>query len=101
MSPQRSRMIEDMIPAWLAGGTQQLYVQGCAGWPRITADRLICSVRKRVRSYLLALRQRGAARGTFLTSHYGLRFSCQHTRGRVWELFGGEKDRLATAAAAT
>jgi hypothetical protein len=33
MSPQRSRMIEDMIPAWLAGGTQQLYVQGCAGWP--------------------------------------------------------------------
>jgi hypothetical protein len=49
---------------------------------------------------LLGLRQRGVARGTFQTSHYGLRFFYQHTLGRAWELFGEKKDRLATAEAA-
>src|SRR3954447_18341216 len=53
-----------------------------------------------VRSYLLGLRQQGVARGTFRTSHYGLRFFYQHTLGRTWELFGGKKDRLATSEAA-
>jgi hypothetical protein len=40
------------------------------------------------------------ARGTFQTSHYGLRFYYHHTLGRAWELFGEKKDRLATAEAA-
>jgi hypothetical protein len=53
-----------------------------------------------VRNYLLGLRQRGVARGTFQIGHYGLRFFYQHTLGRGWELFGGKKDRLATAEAA-
>lgn len=47
---------------------------------------------------MLGLRQRDAARGTFQTD-YGLRFFYQHTLGRAWELFGGKKDRLATAEA--
>jgi hypothetical protein len=51
-----------------------------------------------VRNYMLGLRQRDAARGTFQTD-YGLRFFYQHTLGRAWELFGGKKDRLATAEA--
>jgi integrase/recombinase XerD len=44
-----------------------------------------------VRAYLLGLRQGGAARGTFKTSHYGLRFLYCHTLERVWGLFGEKK----------
>ena len=53
-----------------------------------------------MRGYLLGLRQRGVARGTFQTSQYGLRFFYRHTLGRAWGLFGEKKDRLATAEAA-
>jgi hypothetical protein len=43
---------------------------------------------------------RADARGTFQTSHYGLRFFYRHTLGRAWALFGEKKDRFAAAAAA-
>ena len=39
-----------------------------------------------VRGYLLGLRGRGVARGTFKTSHYGLRFLYRETLGRDWAL---------------
>jgi hypothetical protein len=100
MSPQRARMIEDMILAGLAQGTQKLYVQAVR---RLTAhyhrspDLLS---EDEVRGYLLDLRQRGVARGTFQASHYGLRFFYQHTLGRAWGLFGEKKDRLAPTEAA-
>jgi hypothetical protein len=100
MSPQRARMIEDMILAGLAQGTQKLYVQAVrrlAAHYRRPPDQLS---EEEVRSYLLGLRQRGVARGTFQTSHYGLRFFYRHTLGRAWGLFGEKKDRLATAEAA-
>ena len=41
-----------------------------------------------MRDYLLGLCQRGVARGTFKTSHYGLRFFYHHTLGQAWGLFG-------------
>ena len=44
-----------------------------------------------VRSYLLGLRQRGVACGTFQTSHDGIRLFYQHTLGRAWELFGEKR----------
>jgi hypothetical protein len=100
MSPQRARMIEDMILAGLAGGTRKLYVQAVrrlAAHYHRSPDLLS---EEEVRSYLLALRQRGVARGTFQTSHYGLRFYYQHTLSRAWGLFGEKKDRLATTEAA-
>ncbi len=100
MSPQRVRMIEDMILAGLAERTRKLYVQAVrrlAAHYRRSPDLLS---EEEVRSYLLGLRQGGVARGTFQTSHYGLRFLYQHTLGRAWALFGGKKDRLATAEAA-
>src|ERR1019366_3625143 len=40
-----------------------------------------------VRSYLLELRQQGAARGTFKIGLYGLRFLYQHTLRRDLDLF--------------
>ena len=57
-------------------------------------------IEEEVRRYLLGLRERGVARGTFKTAQYGLRFFFRHTLGRAWGLFGGKKDRLATAEAA-
>jgi hypothetical protein len=93
-------MIEDMILAGLAEGTRQAYLR--AVW-QLTAfycrspDLLS---EEEVRHYLLDLRQRGVARGTFQIARYGLQFLFCQTLGRAWELFGGKKDRLATAEAA-
>jgi site-specific recombinase XerD len=100
MTPQRARMIEDMTLAGLAQGTQQVYAQAVrqlAAHYRRAPDQLN---EEEVRAYLLGLRERGVARGTFKTSQYGLRFFYQHTMGQTWDLFGGKKDRLATAEAA-
>ena len=100
MSPQRARMIDDMILAGLAEGTRKLYVQAVrrlAAHYRRSPDQLS---EEEVRTYLLELRQRGVARGTFKTGQYGLRFRYRHTLGRTWGLFGEKKDRLSTAEAA-
>jgi hypothetical protein len=100
MSPLRVRMIEDMTLAGLAEGTQKIYTQAVrrlAAHYRRSPDQL---GEEEVRAYLLSLRQQGVARGTFQTSHYGLRFLYQHTLGRAWGLFGEKKDRLASTEAA-
>jgi len=100
MSPLRARMIEDMTLAGLAEGTQKIYIQAVrrlAAHYRRSPDEL---GEEEVRGYLLGLRQRGVARGTFKTGQYGLRFLYRHTLGRAWGLFGGKKDRLAPAEAA-
>jgi hypothetical protein len=93
-------MIEDMILAGLAEGTQKQYLRAVwqlAAYYRRAPDRLS---EEEVRAYLLDLCQRGVARGTFQIAHFGLRFFYCHTLGRVWELFGEKKDRLAQAEAA-
>ena len=100
MSPLRARMIEDMSLAGLATGTQKIYVQAVrrlAAHYRRSPDLLS---EEEVRGYLLGLRQRGVARGTFQTSRFGLRFFYHHTLERTWGLFGGKKDRLATTETA-
>ncbi len=100
MSPLRARMIEDMSLAGLATGTQKIYVQAVrrlAGHYRRSPDLLS---EEEVRGYLLGLRQRGVARGTFQTSRFGLRFFYHHTLERTWGLFGEKKDRLATTETA-
>ena len=99
MSPLRARMIEDMTLAGLALGTQKIYIQAVrrlAAHYRRSPDQLS---QEEVRGYLLGLRERGVARGTFKTSQYGLRFLYRHTLGRTWGLFGEKKDRRATAEA--
>ncbi|MEI8396374.1 MAG: site-specific integrase [Rhodospirillaceae bacterium] len=93
MPPLRRRMIEDMVLAGLARGTQEAYlsgVRGLAARHRQSPDHL---TEEQVRSYLLELRERGVARGTFKTSHYGIRFLYQHTLGYDWELFGKKRSR--------
>ncbi len=91
MSPLRARMIEDMSLAGLATGTQKIYVQAVrrlAAHYRRSPDLLS---EEEVRGYLLGLRQRGVARGTFQTSRFGLRFFYHHTLERTWGLFGEKR----------
>ena len=74
MSPLRARMIEDMILAGLAEGTRQSYVRAVrqlTAFYRRAPDQLS---EEDVRRYLLGLRQRGVARGTFQIARYGLQF---------------------------
>ena len=94
MSPLRARMIEDMTLAGLAPGTQTVYIQAVrrlAAQYRRSPDRVS---EEEVRAYLLGLRQRGAARGTFKVSQYGLRFLYCHTLERVWVIQKGVKERM-------
>jgi hypothetical protein len=87
----RRRMIEDMVLAGLARRTQLNYlyaVRGLAAEFHRSPDLL---TEEDVRGYLLGLRGRGVARGTFKTSHYGLRFLFRETLGCDWPLFGKKR----------
>jgi integrase/recombinase XerD len=87
MTSLRKRMIDGMTLAGLAPWTQDVYIQavrGLTGHYRRSPDRIS---EEEVRRYLLALRDRGAARGTFKTAHYGLQFLYRQTLDRAWPLF--------------
>ena len=74
MTPLRQRMTEDMRTAGLASGTQALYldaVRNLAAHYRRSPDELS---EEEVRAYLLSLRERGVALGTFKTNHGGIQF---------------------------
>ena len=87
MTPLRRRMIEDMNLAGLASGSQQIYIKSVrrlAAHYRRSPDELS---EEEVRSYLISLRERGVARGTFKANHYGIQFLYRHTLDRDWPLF--------------
>ena len=87
MTPLRLRMIEDMTLAGLAAGTQAIYIQAVrrlAAHYRRSPDQLS---EDEVRAYLLALRERGVALGTFKTNHGGIQFLYRRTLERDWPLF--------------
>ena len=91
MSPLRLRMIEDMKLAGLAPATQALYIAAVcslAAYHRRSPDELS---EEEVRAYLLALRERGVARGTFKTTHYGIQFLYCTTLNRDWALFSKKR----------
>ena len=88
MTPLRQRMIEDMRAAGLASGTQALYldaVRHLAAHYHRSPDELS---EEEVRAYLLSLRERGVALGTFKTNHGGIQFLYRWTLDRDWPLFG-------------
>ena len=92
MSPLRARMIDAMTLAGLAKSTQDSYVKAVrrlATFYRRSPDELS---EEEVRAYLLDLRRRGAARGTFEVARAGLRFLFCQTLDRVWALFGEKKE---------
>ena len=91
MSPLRKRMIEDMVLAGMAESTQKSYVEGVLGLAKHywRSPDLLCE--EEVRSYLVGLRERGVAQGTFKTNHYGIRFLFYCTLNRDWSLFSKKR----------
>jgi hypothetical protein len=90
-------MIDAMTLAGLAKSTQDSYIKAVrrlAAFYRRSPDELS---EEEVRAYLLDLRRRGAARGTFEIARAGLRFLFCQTLDRVWALFGEKKDCPAAA----
>ena len=98
MSPLRTRMIDDMTLAGLAAGTQRIYTQAVrrlAAHYRCSPDQLS---EEEVRGYLLALRQRGAARGTFKAAEHAImqhagdeeRQQLTERRRAEWQLEGAK-----------
>jgi hypothetical protein len=84
-------MIEDMTLAGLAPGSQDIYIRSVrrlASHYRRSPDELS---EEEVRSYLIRLRDRGVARGTFKADHYGIRFLYHQTLGRDWRLFSKKR----------
>jgi integrase/recombinase XerD len=93
MTPLRLQMIEDMKSAGLVAGTQAVYIDAVrrlAGHYRRSPDQL---TEEEVRGYLLGLRERGLALGTFKAYHGGVQFLYRRTLGRDWALF--EKKEFA------
>ena len=87
MSPLRMRMIEDMKLAGLSPATQATYIDAVrklAAHYRRSPDQLS---EEEVRGYILSLRERGVARGTFKTNYYGIRYLYRYTLNWDWALF--------------
>jgi hypothetical protein len=87
-----------MTLAGLAPGSQDLYIKSVcrlAAHYRRSPDELS---EDEVRSYLIRLRDRGVARGTFKADHYGIRLIYHQTLGCDWALFS-KKDSAADAEA--
>ena len=87
MTLLRTKMIEDMTLAGLAPGTQSNYilaVRRLAAHYRRSPDQLS---EAEVRDYLLKLRERGVALGTFKTNHGGIQFLFRRTLDCDWSLF--------------
>ena len=88
------RMIEDMKLAGLSPATQATYIDAVrklAEHYRRSPDQLI---EEEVRAYILSLRERGAARGTFKTNYYGIRYLYRYTLNSDWALFSKKNIRL-------
>jgi len=99
MTPLRARMIEDMISAGLAPSTQTLYIRavyGLAACYRRSPEDL---TETDVRAYLLSLRERGVALGTFRPYHGGIKFLYSHTLDRDWPLFSKKESRRRSTSA--
>ena len=99
MSPLRMRMIEDMKLAGLSPGTQATYIDAVrklAAYYRRSPDQLS---EEEVRAYILHLRERGAARGTFKANYYGIQYLYRYTVSRDWALFAKKRPDIYPAVA--
>jgi len=93
MTPLRLQMIEAMKSAGLAAGTQAVYIDAVrrlAGHYHRSPDQLS---EEEVRRYLLGLRERGLALGTFKANHGAIQFLYRRALDRDWPLF--EKKEFA------
>jgi hypothetical protein len=101
MTPLRLQMTEEMTLAGLAPGTRDVYIDAVrrlAAHYRRSPDQLS---EEEVRTYLLGLRDRGVAQGTFKTNHGAIQFLYRRTLDRDWPLFGKKKDSTAPSPASS
>ena len=91
MSPLRRRMIEDMVLAGLAKSTQAVYVEAVRRLGEHYGRSPDTLTEKEVRAYLVGMRERGVARGTFKANHFGIQFFYRHTLNRDWALFSKKR----------
>jgi hypothetical protein len=87
MSPLRLRMIQDMKLSGLAASTQARYIDSVSRLASHFKRSPTVLSEEEVRAYLVGLRERGVARGTFKTNHYGIQFLYRNTLNRDWSLF--------------
>ena len=100
MTPQRKRMIDDMVSAGLAPTTQAAYIQAVRGLANHYHRSPVELSEAEVRSYLLHLRdERGVAHGTFQPYHAGIQFFYVRTLDRDWPLFSKKRLKLPSASA--
>jgi hypothetical protein len=88
MTPLRIRMIEDMRTAGLTSGTQAIDLDGVRRLAAHYGRSPDLLSEEEVRAYLIGLRERGVALGTFKTNHGGIQFLYRQTLDRDWQLFG-------------
>jgi len=91
MTPLRKRMIEEMVLSGLQPRTREIYVQAVCGLAAFHGRSPALLSEEEVRAYLLDLKGKGVARGTFKTSHYGLRFLYCQTLDKDWPLFSKKR----------
>ena len=99
MTPLRLQMIEDMKSAGLAAATQTVYIDAVrrlAACYRRSPDQLS---EEEVRRYLLGLRERGVALGTFRAYQGGIQFLYRRTLDRDWALFQKKNSPAQTTTA--
>lgn len=91
MNSLRKKMIDEMTLAALAPRSCETYLNAI---DRLAA-KTWCAIEdlseEEVRAYILELRENGAAKGTFKTNWFGIRFLFERTLGRKWDLFGKKK----------
>lgn len=90
-NPLRQRMIKDLDAAGLSERSCATYlhaVDRLAAKSWRTVEEL---TEEEIHAYILALRDNGAAKGTFKTNWHGVRFLFHHTLGREWSLFGKKR----------
>ena len=91
MTPLRMRMIEDMRTAGLTPGTRAVYLDGVRRLAAHHGRSTDLLSEEEVRAYLIGLRERGVALGTFKTNHGGIQFLYRQTLDRDWQLFGKKR----------
>lgn len=91
MNILRQRMVQDMDLAGLSTRSQKTYLQAVNRLASKVWRGLEDLTEGDVQSYILELRDGGAAKGTFKTNWHGIKFLFKQTLGRDWALLGKKR----------
>jgi hypothetical protein len=83
----REQFVRDMQVAGLAAKTQETYLYGADSFFRTSWIAAEAATETDVQNYLVSLRERDVAKGTFRVQRYALEFLFVNTLRREWPLF--------------